>query len=247
MKSHTILLIEDDDATRTLIQEILEADDYIVIVSENTNLGLDLLKSSSPVPALILMDWWTPGMSAEEFIRSKTALGEPCSAIPTVLMTAASNTEDKAQAVGACATLKKPFEVEDLRKVILEALSGSKATSYSQSILSSSEVIDWSYLRELKEMTGSDVAVKKILEVFKATAGDLVDEAYVELKKGENQKAREIIHRLKSSCGSIGATKLVRCCTHFETQAINEELADLIEEIRLNLKLVLDEIYQFKS
>jgi CheY-like chemotaxis protein len=121
-----LLLAEDDFELRTMLAQNLRKDGYQVIEAKDGAQLVDLLRSwlverrAEPID-LVVSDNRMPGWSGLEFLRS---LRQADWAIPVVLITAFGD-EDlhrEARRLGAAAVLDKPFDVEDLRTVVLDAL-----------------------------------------------------------------------------------------------------------------------------
>lgn len=63
-----ILVIEDDDAIRTSLQDVLEAEQYEVFTAADGEKALELL--SLKEYGLIILDWVMPNMSGGEFLET---------------------------------------------------------------------------------------------------------------------------------------------------------------------------------
>src|SRR4051812_12660254 len=63
----TILVVEDDDATRTFLADNLTADGYDVVVADSLREGLRLLERT--FPDLVLLDLELPDGSGFELLR----------------------------------------------------------------------------------------------------------------------------------------------------------------------------------
>jgi CheY-like chemotaxis protein len=110
----SILIIEDDEAIRENLKEILQLEDYEVIESENGRIGIDTLKalaeSSSPLPHVILLDLNMPVMPGKEFLNQLRGLESRLASIPVIVMTAVPNALD----LGTAGFLRKPIDLEQL-------------------------------------------------------------------------------------------------------------------------------------
>ncbi|WP_141733701.1 response regulator transcription factor [Oligoflexus tunisiensis] len=105
-----ILVVEDDDACRDLMEEILTMNGYAVRVACN---GLEALKTLElEQPDLILLDVKMPVMNGWEFSRRMRAEQRPH--VTTMIVSAAEDIQARAQEIGADNWLEKPFELENL-------------------------------------------------------------------------------------------------------------------------------------
>ena len=86
-----VLIVEDDEATRSLMSRTLTGEDWEVIEAENGRVGLECLARA--IPDLILLDLLMPEMDGFDFLaemRKKPELKD----VPVVVVTAADLTEE---------------------------------------------------------------------------------------------------------------------------------------------------------
>ena len=116
----TILLIDDDDQVRMLIQVALEGAGYRLLSAAGGKEGVRLLHDQ--VVDVILVDIVMPDMDGLELIQ-RLRTTRPTSKI--ILMSGGSgewNYLDVAQYLGANAPLKKPFGPQDLLDAVSSQL-----------------------------------------------------------------------------------------------------------------------------
>jgi CheY-like chemotaxis protein len=116
----TILVVEDDDATREALGLILGAQGFGVLRAANGQEALVLMRAG-PQPDLILLDLMMPIMDGWQFRREQTQ-DPSLSAIPVVVLSADGNVRQKAAALRADGYLQKPFEVDSLLEAIHQQL-----------------------------------------------------------------------------------------------------------------------------
>lgn len=109
----TVLVIEDQVETSTLIKSILKLHQIDVVAFEMAQDGIDYARENPP--DLILMDLLLPrmdGFTAIGIIKQDDNLRH----IPVVAVTAASiaNAHQRLEAVGADGFITKPFNIPDL-------------------------------------------------------------------------------------------------------------------------------------
>jgi two-component system chemotaxis response regulator CheY len=110
MKTHNILIVEDDKDIRETLQYALELEGYDVQTAANGSDALHFLKKNHS-PQLILLDLMMPIMNGWEFLEAiKTESKLSC--IPVIVITAAG--EAAARTVDVKAFIKKPIELESL-------------------------------------------------------------------------------------------------------------------------------------
>ena len=110
----TILVVEDDEYCRDLLDQILTMHGYSVQAAANGLEGWKLLQSMNP--DLILLDMKMPVMNGWEFSRRLKEQRDR--AIPFVIISAAEDIRLRAQETGADGWLEKPFEMDDLLSVV---------------------------------------------------------------------------------------------------------------------------------
>lgn len=111
MTKATILVIEDDDASRQLVTYLLEAAGHRVLAAENGAVGLRIALAESP--DIILCDLQMPVMNGYEVARSlRTSM--LWRVVPLVAVTAFSMPGDREKAldVGFNDHLSKPITPE---------------------------------------------------------------------------------------------------------------------------------------
>jgi CheY-like chemotaxis protein len=118
-----LLLAEDDYELRRLLGSMLRHDGYAVVEARNGSELLNYVAASLlysaryAEPALILTDVRMPGPSG---LDVGSALKRTRYRSPLVVMTAFGGDDMRRQArvLGAVAVLDKPFELEELRRIV---------------------------------------------------------------------------------------------------------------------------------
>jgi DNA-binding response OmpR family regulator len=132
--SATILVVEDDDATRAFLADNLTADGYDVHVADCARDGLRLLETK--YPDLVLLDLTLPDSGGFEVLRQvRTADGLTSRVDPTtpvVLLTGRTGELDRVRGFdrGADDYVCKPFSYAELRgrlQALLRRSQGRKA------------------------------------------------------------------------------------------------------------------------
>lgn len=112
-----ILLVEDDDALRTMTRLFLESEGYEVQVAENGLLAVQAFESGQP--DIIVSDIAMPEMNGFELLEV-IRQHEAGAGMPFLFVSAFSGNESvsRARRLGVDDYLFKPFEVKDLRDAI---------------------------------------------------------------------------------------------------------------------------------
>jgi len=120
--SPSILLVEDDPATRETLRRTVEKEGWTVVEAENGQVALDRLESARP--QLVLLDLMMPVMDGFEFLRVMRQR-EGFGAIPVVVVTSKdltaedrSRLNDRVQRVIQKGTYSRGDLVEEIRRLL---------------------------------------------------------------------------------------------------------------------------------
>ena len=113
----TILLIEDDDTIRAALVRVLEGEGYRVMAAADGS-QLSTLLNDTPLD-LIMLDIglpWINGFELAEMMKSHRDLKD----LPLIFLSARTGEADvkKGFAVGADDYIKKPFDLEKVKKTV---------------------------------------------------------------------------------------------------------------------------------
>ncbi|MGB3264891.1 MAG: response regulator transcription factor [Microcoleus sp.] len=138
----TILVADDDFATRLSITDYLEITGYSVIPAENGKEALGLVQEFQP--HLIVTDITMPEMDGYEFVR-RVRTRPAFRLLPVIFLTERTSTEERIRGyqMGCDNFLAKPFELQVLGAVIRSLLDRyaliAQASSRSESESTSTE------------------------------------------------------------------------------------------------------------
>jgi CheY-like chemotaxis protein len=119
LATRTILVIEDDFATRRSIAELLIDEGFQVVCAANGAEAFGLLHSSPVKPSLIILDIWMPYMDGIEFRALQRSLPNARD-IPVVVVTAGGFRPEEGQGLGFSRVLRKPLREADLLQAVRE-------------------------------------------------------------------------------------------------------------------------------
>jgi len=120
---HDILVIENDEALRWLLENILK-DRFRVTITKDTMSAMARM-SKGNLPSLILCDFDLPGNIGLSFLQNLTNSGA-FNDIPVIMFSSNTDEEvsEKCIKAGASSFLKKPFDplklIEEINKVLKE-------------------------------------------------------------------------------------------------------------------------------
>jgi CheY-like chemotaxis protein len=121
-----VLVVENDDAIRTMLLTVLEVSGYEVNGVRSGADGLTVLQAWRP--DVIVLDLYMPVMDGRQFLERRSLLGD-LAAIPVVVVTVSTSVLPTAERLGVRAVLQQPHDVSHLRSVIDEAIVESTGES----------------------------------------------------------------------------------------------------------------------
>jgi CheY-like chemotaxis protein len=113
-----ILVVDDDPEIRDVVRWLLEDEGWTV---ETASDGRDALeRATRERPALIVLDMGLPIMNGEEVARRlQQVYANPP---PIVVVSADGRAGEKAARIGAASYLHKPFDVDELARIVRRTL-----------------------------------------------------------------------------------------------------------------------------
>jgi CheY-like chemotaxis protein len=109
-----ILVVEDDENIRELVDVILSGAGYEVMTAPDGAAALQVVGNTRP--DLVLLDMRMPVMDGWEFARQYRARPEPHA--PIVVLTAARDAAQRAAEIDANGYLGKPFDMKSLLSMV---------------------------------------------------------------------------------------------------------------------------------
>lgn len=117
MPKRTILVAEDDDDCRSVLQDLLEMSGYEVVSCSDARHAVDSARRAVPTPALLLVDYMMPDADGGWVVRTLREAGGSLAAMPIVLTTGSAEGHEIARGLGV-RSLEKPFDVGRLLEVV---------------------------------------------------------------------------------------------------------------------------------
>jgi CheY-like chemotaxis protein len=115
----TVLVVDDDDAIREIMAEILRDEGYDVVCAGNGAQALNELRKEPEHTDLMLLDLMMPVMSGWELLEELQA-SSPLSRIPVIVVSAMT-------APGAWAHLSKPIDLDRLLAAVHHAVASRES------------------------------------------------------------------------------------------------------------------------
>ena len=118
-----LLIVENERATAFALSEGLAEDGYSIMAVDSSEAALRYLKGRKC--DLIITDISLPGMDGVELLRTIHAERR----IPSIVITASGSPQalSDARKAGAVKCFSKPFKVDDVRKIVANALAAGSS------------------------------------------------------------------------------------------------------------------------
>ena len=158
------MVIDDDHEMRSLIEDYLRHQGYIVQSFSCAQAGMDHLQHSAELPELIVSDIQMPGLSGLDLAaKIKTTFPD----LPIILVTAFGSIESAVEAIrrGAFDYITKPFKLSELILVIERALNYSRLKEENRQLRN-----DLSRSHTKGELIGKSKTMQQVFELIDRVA-----------------------------------------------------------------------------
>jgi two-component system cell cycle sensor histidine kinase/response regulator CckA len=117
----TILLVDDEQAVRTIVKKILRRANYNVLEAENGTDALAIADSHSGQIDLVITDMYMPGMRGPEVIQ---ALQPKWPGLRALFISGYADQDSRTAVPSGANFLNKPFSGQELATAVEAALKG---------------------------------------------------------------------------------------------------------------------------
>jgi len=229
-----VLIVEDNKTNQLIAKSLLETIGIDVVLADHGKDGYE--KFNGDEFDLILMDLHMPVMDGYEACKK---IREKNTNIPIIAMTAdaVDGVKEKCHAFGMNHFISKPFDPEQFLFEVKTMLSAGEIINETDSIINS-EV-------GLKQMGGNDKLFKQVLAVFLDENEETVEMLKDHIDHNKYDKAIDIVHKIKSSAGSIGSEKVRNIASDLQKSLEANEVDEVMllkEHFVEQLNLLLETI-----
>ena len=123
--SHLVLVVDDDRDIRDSLVELLQDQGYRAAGAANGLEALEVLRTSAPLPCVILLDLMMPMMDGWEF-REAQLQNPAWTQVPVIVISAYNDLEAKAHTLAA-EHLRKPLATRTLIEAVRRHCPGDHA------------------------------------------------------------------------------------------------------------------------
>lgn len=234
-----ILLVEDNQLNQKLAKNVLNNFGFEVVIADNGQIGLDILKSRNF--DLILMDLQMPeldGYQTTKIIRKELFLS-----IPIIAMTAHSivGEKEKCMEAGMNDFISKPFNQKELHdKISRLAEIQFETINIKQATMEEDETINLSYLMELSN--GNKSFEYEMISLFRHQVPKEMLTLQRAFDEFEYSRIAETAHKLKSSMDIFNRSDL---SLSLQTIIEDARAGNISGETRSRLVSILSELEKF--
>jgi two-component system sensor histidine kinase RpfC len=251
-KPLTILVAEDNQVNRYVIEGILKNAGHRPILVDSGDKALDILTDANHQLDLAILDINMPEMSGLEVLKAAQFIDSSIQT-PIMILTADATAEVKAEclAAGAVSFLTKPINsrvlLDNIANIAINITPAQNSKSGS-SAGSDKEWVDQSVLASYASMKQGSDLLKRIIEAFKLDGLGHI-ETLLASANDDYLYYRESLHALRGSASELGASYLVTLCRQAEelkpTDIGTAQLIELCQEIETVFNatiVILDEV-----
>jgi signal transduction histidine kinase/DNA-binding response OmpR family regulator len=198
--SNCVLVVEDNKTNQIIAKSLLEQVRIKVLIASDGKAGVELYRQNQDKIDLILMDLHMPIMNGYE---ATVEIRKLSSQIPIVAMTAdvILGVTEKCEQYGIHHYISKPFDPERFMVTVTSLIAKAKSQKASNS-----EILD--KVVGLKNIGGNQELYADVLKEYYTENMNTASQLSDAIKDKRFSEAISIVHKVKSSSGSIGAKAL---------------------------------------
>jgi CheY-like chemotaxis protein len=225
--------VEDNKTNQFIAKSILEQAGFVVIITSDGEEGYRYFAAHQKEIDLILMDLHMPvmdGYTSSDLIRKISK------DIPIVAMTAdaIAGVEEKCRSHGIWNYVSKPFEPDQLIETLITLMNEKEPKVQTERGASNSIAADTEHAVDfsdgIKRMGGDETIYRLVLQSFADENSGVEEELRSAIRSKNFKQGEQIVHKIKSSAGSIGAKNLHDAAAELQ-RAFKEENDSLITEL----------------
>ncbi len=260
VRSLVVVLADDNRSNQMLLSRILQDAGHTVRTSERGDRAFDLMSAGDV--DLAILDLNMPDMSGPDVVKLFRAGSVGGSKLPIIILSADATPKAKQESLdaGADEFVTKPITSAMLLSTIERVIAGTSARlephspSARAKVPSSSSLavlVDTDRIQALRRIARGDT---KFLDKYVTAAFSELEQAIFDLRKatvdGNSRAARDALHIIEGTGGSIGAVALVASCKSMRsilgrnpTNDFASALAELSTKYALTKSTVLASIH----
>ncbi|WP_165820273.1 hybrid sensor histidine kinase/response regulator [Microvirga sp. KLBC 81] len=216
-KPARILIVEDVDINRELVQILLEAAGHIIDAVSNGEEAVAAVRATSY--DLVLMDIQMPGMDGITAIREIRSLGHPSSQAFVVAMTANVLPQQVRDFIDAGFNdhIGKPLRRDDLFRKMREWLPDTtgEAPPHSDARSGGMNVFQERHFADFKNTIGADRVLQWLVRLDEQLAATFASDDFM---TADRRRIARTAHAITSQAALLGFSDLAELCTVLERE-----------------------------
>jgi CheY-like chemotaxis protein len=230
---YRLLLVEDNKTNQFIAKSILEQAGFVMVLTSDGEEGYQYFAAHQNEIDLILMDLHMPVMDG---YTSSDLIGKISQDIPIVAMTAdaIAGVEEKCRSHGIWNYVSKPFEPDQLIETLISLLSGKepkaqlkRAEAFKSTAVDTAHAVDFE--DGIKRMGGDKAIYRLVLQSFAGENYGVEEQLRSAIQLRNFTQGEQIVHKIKSSAGSIGAKNLHDVAAELQLAFKEENEAAIME------------------
>lgn len=221
-----VLVADDNELNRNVLTDMLAYTDAVVIEAVN---GADALAMLSKQHIdIALLDIQMPELTGLEVMRTQLESNSELR-VPVIALTADTTEECHAQCIksGARSILHKPVDMKTLYRALYQVVTDIDTLFPAQEkrrMLKDEKtgLLDYKLLQELAEIGRQPDYIANLVTCFKQEGTQLLQGLRHTFKLNKLEDSRNLLHRLKGMCSSIGARDMASICQECLTLSDDE-------------------------
>ena len=193
-----VLIVEDNKTNQIIAKSLLEQVGFITVLADNGKEGIEVYANGQKDIDLILMDLHMPIMNGYDSIAEIRKISKD---VPIIPMTAdvIMGKNEKLEKYGIKTYITKPFTPERFISAIREVIK-NKICYRTDDILDR----NWG----IRNLGGNEDSYNEVLEEYYKENVNFLEELSLLINEKKYDEGAAIVHKIKSSSGTIGAKKL---------------------------------------
>ena len=247
--SYGVLVVEDNKTNQLIAKSLLEPVGFQVWLGNDGQEGMELFKTYQNDIDLILMDLHMPILNGYE---SAEKIREISPDVPIVAMTAdvIQGVKEKCEASGIHHYISKPFDPERFVETVSEIIRANQNDESEAEKVPGSEIIEETDVivldrqEGLKYMGNNKALYEGVLKAYFAENQEVCENLTSAVKNKRYKDAAQIVHKVKSSSGSIGAKQVFQIAMDLQKALENgsEAIESLYPQFIKAMEALLEEI-----
>ncbi|NLY75420.1 MAG: transporter substrate-binding domain-containing protein [Firmicutes bacterium] len=236
-KPHRVLLVEDNKTNQLIAESLLEQVGIKSIIANDGKEAVERFREHRDSIDLILMDLHMPVMNGYEAAEK---IRELSTGVPIVAMTAdvIMGVRDKCAQSGIYHYISKPFNPDHFIQTVKDIIIANEFNADTDKAVLNRQL-------GLRNMGDNLDLYHRVLEEYRNENQDTLDRLEAAIREKRYADAAQIVHKVKSSSGSISAKSLHEMAISLQ-KALKEEkedeIAPLHEGFSKLLRKLLEEI-----